>query len=404
MKSKQLNLLMALVAVLLFTFSCFCISKLSQTRNQLLFCKNHVLEFKENMQRLKNKTENNRQEMMEVLDTLKHQITQRDYLLRNLGKHKNVDAMGKNKAISDIFEDFKIFLPHLQKVDRIHPNVILSKGKKDVSFAVGISTVSRGKHSYLRQTLTSVISRMTPSEEKDSVVIVSVADSKGEYLSDVVNMIKKKFKNQVMSGSLEVISVPTSLYPSPLPEYSQNTKSWEMKQVLDFCFLMLYARPKATYYLQLEDDITSKYAYFTKITEFVRNSTRKDWFYVEFSILGFIGKLFRSQDLPDFVRFFLMFYKVKPIDLLLNDIFQIKYCKQEEIFRSCLKRNTHIRVKYKPSLFQHVGIHSSFLGREQHYKKPHQKEDNGMACWYGMVVGKQLSAKDPVPRKAAYQI
>jgi hypothetical protein len=45
-----------------------------------------------------------------------------------------------------------------------------------VSFALGISTINRGNHTYLKQTLTSVLSRMTPEEEEDSVVIVSVAD------------------------------------------------------------------------------------------------------------------------------------------------------------------------------------------------------------------------------------
>lgn len=28
--------------------------------------------------------------------------------------------------------------------------------------------------------------------------------------------------------------------------------SWQMKQVLDCCILMLYAQPKATYYLQVK--------------------------------------------------------------------------------------------------------------------------------------------------------
>jgi len=93
---------------------------------------------------------------------------------------------------------------------------------------------------------------------------------------------------------------------------------------------MLYAQPKAMYYLQLEDDIIAKKTYFTKITDFVHNITSKNWFYIEFSILGFIGKLFKSEDLLDFVHFFLMFYKDKPIDLLLRDIFQVKMCNPGE--------------------------------------------------------------------------
>uniref|UniRef100_A0A8C0CBW1 MGAT4 family member D n=1 Tax=Balaenoptera musculus TaxID=9771 RepID=A0A8C0CBW1_BALMU len=80
------------------------------------------------------------------------------------------------------------------------------------------------------------------------------------------------------------------------------------------------------------------------------------------------GKLFKSEDLIDFVHFFLMFYKDKPIDLLLGD-FQVKMCNPGETLEKCTERNKHIRIRYKPSLFQHVGIQSSFPGREQYFKE-----------------------------------
>lgn len=41
---------------------------------------------------------------------------------------------------------------------------------------------------------------------------------------------------------------------------------------------------------QLEDDIIAKNMYFTKITDFIHNISSNNWFYIEFSILGFIGK------------------------------------------------------------------------------------------------------------------
>ncbi|KAF6095406.1 MGAT4 family member D [Phyllostomus discolor] len=81
------------------------------------------------------------------------------------------------------------------------------------------------------------------------------------------------------------------------------------------------------------------------------------------------GKLFKSEDLNDFVRFFLMFYKDKPIDLLLGDIFQVKLCHPGETPEKCAERNKQIRIRYKPSLFQHVGIQSSFPGTEQYLKE-----------------------------------
>lgn len=44
------------------------------------------------------------------------------------------------------------------------------------------------------------------------------------------------------------------------------------------------------FFFQLEDDIIAKEMYFTKITDFVGNISSNNWFFIEFSMLGFIGK------------------------------------------------------------------------------------------------------------------
>uniref|UniRef100_A0A452R580 MGAT4 family member D n=2 Tax=Ursidae TaxID=9632 RepID=A0A452R580_URSAM len=352
MRTKHVNVLIALAAVMLFSFSCFCISRMTQTSNQLINCRNHILEFKEKMLRLKNKTERNRQELIKALSKVNYEMTQRKNMstARERGNTKKMNTLGNNETASNTFEILRFFFPHLRKVGRIYPDVIIGKEKTGVSFALGISTVNRGNQSYLKQALNSVVSRMTPSEEKDSVVIVSVADVR----------MKNKFKRQLRSGSLEIISIPAFFYPNILhvqqsTEDSGKSESWRIKQVLDFCFLMLYAQPKAMYYLQ----VRSWYILY--------NLKWKDYLF-GFVYFFFIGKLFKSEDLTDFVRFFLMFYKDKPIDLLLGDIFQVKMCNPGETPEKCAERNKQIRIRYKPSLFQHVGIQSSFPGREQYSK------------------------------------
>ncbi|XP_060035040.1 alpha-1,3-mannosyl-glycoprotein 4-beta-N-acetylglucosaminyltransferase-like protein MGAT4D isoform X2 [Erinaceus europaeus] len=369
MRTKQVNLLTSLVAAVLFSFSCFCISRMTQLSNQLINCRNHILEFKDNILHLRNKSEKTHQELSVAFSQIKNQFPGREHL----SVHSAEKKVDENGAGSKLFEVLKYFFPHLRKVDRIYPDVILSKEKTGASFALGISTVNRGNHSYLKQTLTSLLSRMALSEEKDCVVIVSVADSNGEYLKSVVDMVTKKFQRQLRAGSLEVISIPTFFYPStfqdkPSTELSQRLHHWQMKQLLDFCFLMLYAQPKATYYLQLEDDIIAKKKYLTQITDFIHNITSNNWFYIEFSAIGFIGKLFKSEDLIDFVQFFLMFYKDKPIDLLLGEIFRIKMCRSGESPEKCLDRNKDTHIYYKPSLFQHVGTRSSFSEKTQYLK------------------------------------
>lgn len=42
------------------------------------------------------------------------------------------------------------------------------------------------------------------------------------------------------------------------------------------------------------------------------------------------GKLFKTEDLPLIVEFFVMFYKDKPIDWLLDHLFWVKVCNPEK--------------------------------------------------------------------------
>ena len=53
---------------------------------------------------------------------------------------------------------------------------------------------------------------------------------------------------------------------------------------------------KSQYYIQLEDDVIAKSGFLEFIMEKI-NAQIDDWFLLEFSNLGFIGKLFKSQSL-----------------------------------------------------------------------------------------------------------
>ena len=62
-----------------------------------------------------------------------------------------------------------------------------------------------------------------------------------------------------------------------------------------------------------------------------------DWFVIEFSQLGFIGKMFKGRSLPTLIQFFLMFYNDKPGDWLLSHIIETKVCKIGERVSGSLK-------------------------------------------------------------------
>lgn len=100
--------------------------------------------------------------------------------------------------------------------------------------------------------------------------------------------------------------------------------------------------------------------------------------------------MFQAPDLNLIVEFIFMFYKEKPIDWLLDHILWVKVCNPEKdavspdvtiqkallvgrkapdysLFsqKHCERQKSSLRVRFRPSLFQHVGLHSSLAGKIQ---------------------------------------
>uniref|UniRef100_G1KAS2 MGAT4 family member D n=2 Tax=Anolis carolinensis TaxID=28377 RepID=G1KAS2_ANOCA len=292
----------------------------------------------------------------------------------------NVTASMKQKVFNHTnklplhLTNIHYYLPHLQKHENsIHPNVLIGHGKTGVSIVMGIPTVRREKKNYLITTLKSLFFGMSEMQKNNCVAIVFIAEVDSEYTNSITESIRSNFPEEVGSGFLEVITPPASYYPelSNLKQTFGDSKErvrWRTKQILDYSFLMLYAQPKGKFYLQLEDDVEAKPEYIEIIKDFIEQQKSQEWLVLEFSHLGFIGKLFRCRDLPLIVEFFLMFYQDKPIDWLLDHLLSVKVCHPEKDAKHCDRQKVTLRIRYKPSLFQHIGIHSSLTGKIQFLK------------------------------------
>ncbi|XP_018601852.1 alpha-1,3-mannosyl-glycoprotein 4-beta-N-acetylglucosaminyltransferase B isoform X2 [Scleropages formosus] len=260
----------------------------------------------------------------------------------------------------------------LDRLEHLTKEQTSSTTNQTVSLVLGIPTVKREKQSYLISTLSSLFYELSPEELTDIVVIVFVAEVDSAYVQGVAESIMTKFPDEVNSGILEVVTASPHFYPSfsQLKETLGDSKErvkWRTKQNLDYSFLMLYAQQKGSYYVQLEDDIAAKEGYLQAMKTFAKQNP-EDWLILEFSQLGFIGKMFRTSDLPMLVEFILMFYKDKPIDWLLDHILWVKVCHPEKGEKDCSRKKDVLRRRYKPSLFQHIGIHSSLKGKIQKLK------------------------------------
>uniref|UniRef100_A0A8C5S0C8 Alpha-1,3-mannosyl-glycoprotein 4-beta-N-acetylglucosaminyltransferase B n=1 Tax=Laticauda laticaudata TaxID=8630 RepID=A0A8C5S0C8_LATLA len=221
-------------------------------------------------------------------------------------------------------------LPHLlSKENSLQPAIHLGQGRTGVSIVMGIPSVKREVHSYLTDTLNSLISELNQQEKEDSVIVVMIAETDPQYTTGVAENIKSLFPSEIHSGLLEVISPSPHFYPdfSRLRESFGDPKERVRSSQFKICLLCSYTFPSL---LQLEDDIVAKPNYLSTMKNFALQQPSEEWMILEFSQLGFIGKMFKSLDLSLIVEFILMFYKDKPIDWLLDHILWVKVCNPEK--------------------------------------------------------------------------
>ncbi|CAN8006208.1 unnamed protein product, partial [Ixodes hexagonus] len=273
------------------------------------------------------------------------------------------------------------FLPHLSNgPEAIRPALKVSKGRTGVTMVLGIPTVKREVQSYLMGTLHNLIANMNPNERETSLIVVLIAETDLEYVTKQAAEIQEELREHTESGLLEIVAPPASYYPDmdrlreTLGDPLQRVK-WRAKQTLDFAYIMMYAQSRGTFYVQLEDDILSKPGYISKMREsaYKQVSLKRHWLILDFCQLGFIGKrfickMFKCVDLSKFVAFFLIFYNDKPVDWLLDNMMITTVPRSDKILKDCRKRIENVWIHYKPSLFQHVGMHSSLKGKVQKLK------------------------------------
>ncbi|KXJ28472.1 alpha-1,3-mannosyl-glycoprotein 4-beta-N-acetylglucosaminyltransferase A [Exaiptasia diaphana] len=291
----------------------------------------------------------------------------------NIIKTNNTKSLVEPLASSSALNLPSIYhlMPHLMdNPDSLVPSLQVSKDRVGVSLVFGIPTIKRQKSSYLLNTISSLLESMTQEDKDDTVIVIFIGETEEKYTKEIAKSIKQRFSKDVESGLIEVVAPPKTFYPNldNIPQTFGDSKDrvkWRTKQNLDFCFLMMYCQKKARFYVQLEDDIVATASYASTIKTFAFQQESNRWFMLEFSSLGFIGKLFRTSDLATLVEFILLFYKDKPVDWLLDHILWVKVCNPEKDAAHCNREKSQLRIRFKPSLFQHVGKESSLVGKKQ---------------------------------------
>ncbi|AWP11573.1 3-mannosyl-glycoprotein 4-beta-N-acetylglucosaminyltransferase B [Scophthalmus maximus] len=263
-------------------------------------------------------------------------------------------------------------LPHLlSKEDSLQPAVHLGQGRTGVSIVMGVPSVKREVHSYLTDTLSSLMSELSAAEKDDCVIVVLIAEADQQYAGSVADNLKLLFPAEIQSGLLEVVSPSVHFYPdfSRLRESFGDPK--ERVSLLNIALLMNYyknVRTRTPVGFLSSRDVDQVVAPLQ--LQLIIDSTGFLLLeqMAEVHMGSVTSKMFKSSDLSLIVEFMLMFYKDKPIDWLLDHIMWVKVCNPEKDAKHCDRQKANLRIRFKPSLFQHVGTHSSLAGKIQKLK------------------------------------
>lgn len=199
----------------------------------------------------------------------------------------------------------------------------------------------------------SIIEKTPTADHHQITIVVMLSDTNKTYNNRVSLEVYKRYTTFCDNGTILILNTVDCIYPDlnnvkPTFNDSKPRLIWRAKQNIDFAFMMLYSQHLSDYYIQIEDDVIVATDYYKDIQTAI-NKTSTPWFLLEFSRLGFIGKLFRSSDLEFTSMYLLKNYDRAPCDLLLGGIRVEKGQKKP--------------MHSKKGLFQHIGRFSSLKNK-----------------------------------------
>lgn len=270
-------------------------------------------------------------------------------------------------GLTEHLKSFREMQRNSEPLKNVHTQILIGVPPVEKKLlTIGISSVQRPQESYLLETLQSLFLASSSPEQKHFIVLVHLASPNPKWLGQMTSNISTLFKPYIQARQLVVIN---TLGKSYLPLKNLKKKfndtpasvAFRSKQNMDYAFLMNFAANRSDYFLMIEDDVKCVPGFVTQIASILSAWERKFWVTLEFSPLGFIGKVFHTRDLPYFVRFLLFFYQEMPCDHLLSHFLNLSHQKP---------------IQFSPSLFQQRHNYSL----EGRFSSLREAEENNIGC------------------------
>jgi len=235
---------------------------------------------------------------------------------------------------------------------------------------IGLPTVKRNGEEYLSDTLNYLLEDLSGFTDKFSQSLqINILLYAGGADDNYANELKEKYDSE----EIQIVAAPKEYYGSDLTEIKHNWGDsderiiWRTRQCLDYLFMWNIGK-EYDYFLQLEDDVQIDRGFL----EFVRMQIEQkkddpDWIAMEFSEMGFIGKLFRRESLEKLIIYTKLFYRVKPIDLIYWAFVGMQACLPEYRPDKCRPLVAKLALRFPGKKFlHHMGRVSSLDGKISH--------------------------------------
>lgn len=203
---------------------------------------------------------------------------------------------------------------------------------------IGIPVVRRKLEGdrYLSSTVSSIIAATSDTEKENITIVIFMSDFNKTWNLEMSLQMSEIYSEHINTGFLQVIHSPRDIYPdlgmnANLNRDSKDRVAWRSKQNIDYAYLMWYSKQVSEFYLQIEDDVIAASDFYADIRNLISQKIAIPWIVFEFSRMGFIGKLLRSETLPRLATYLLSMYNVLPCDLLLTN-FRILHNQVSPIF------------------------------------------------------------------------
>lgn len=221
------------------------------------------------------------------------------------------------------------------------------------------------------ETVDSVVAAMAESDFQCARIIIFNGEPGTEHREEVAAALSRH-------ADLAGVGALTVQHRADAVESGESggEAEWKRRQVQHCAALMDACREGGDYYLHLEDDVIAAPGYLHKIELRVREhqKTQRRWailsFYNSFPItdgvyfseyhltrryFGLIGQLFRTRDLASLTEYLREHQTDGPVDTLVG--------------RWALATGGTV-IGHSPSLFQHVGVLSSYCNEIQIWDTP----------------------------------